>query len=1032
MSNIFPKKFVGLHTHTHSSTFDGLGPPEDHLSAALDKGLDAHAITDHGHCNSFASAYLYAEKLKKSGKNIKYIPGVEAYIHPDLEQWREDKYLYEQNSIKVKEEKKLKKKVKNQVKEEVKDNGETLDEEGSNALTVENEDATRSNKSYNPVNRRHHLVILPKTSEALKKIFYLVSRSYLEGFYRFPRIDLKMLREAAKDGDIVISSACLGGPLSFATLSHLRHVDFDNLHTSLLDDSVLMEKIMNDVINTYEAYSNAVGQENMYLELQFNRLPAQDVVNRAILELAKRRNLTKQLIVTTDSHYPKKELWKHREMYKKLGYLNSNEYGPETLPKSPDELKAELYVKNAEDVWNDYQASKKANSFYDDNDCDQLVCDAIERTYDIAHNVIGDITFDKSYKYPNSVTPEGKTPFQYLVELCKKGIKERGFDRNPEYIARLKYELEVIKKMENASYFTTLATALHLVRDVCLMGIARGSAGGSLVAYVLKITDLNPIKYNCRFDRFLNVHRCLDPNTFVLMSDYTSKKIKDVKVGDEVISSNGTFNKVLNTFNSKHKNLIKITINNQIFTCSENHRWIVCDNVGRQIEKFAKDLTLNDKVYRKNLILPNLEFIQKLEFIILDEDQELVDITVENNPTFWVSTNEKDWILTHNSGAPDIDCLSSNHKIKTYDGFKTLKEIEIGDKVIDLQNNVRKVLFVKHRQQRKNEKCFNFLVLKNGVYGTIIASEKHKFFKENLEVIRASEIKENDTIFPNVKIVIKFELTDVELTDITVEDSHTFQVIPFDIVESDNTIHSFQKKNYWVGSHNCDVANRDLTLDVLRKRFGQNNIIPISNINSFKVKTLLKDISKFFGISYDEANAATRTVEEEVRKATQKQGDDKNLFVLTFDDSMKYCESFRLFIEKYPIVAESMKILFKSPRSLGRHAGGVVIMDDAPHEIPLIASGGEPQTPWVEGTGGKNLEPLGVIKYDVLGLETMRLIEKTIEQIIKRKDKVKLIELNDGTQLRLFSTQKVKTSNGIKLVSDLTDEDDILEVLEKE
>lgn len=229
----------------------------------------------------------------------------------------------------------------------------------------------------------------------------------------------------------------------------------------------------------------------------------------------------------------------------------------------------------------------------------------------------------------------------------------------------------------------------------------------------------------------------------------------------------------------------------------------------------------------------------------------------------------------------------------------------------------------------------------------------------------------------------------------------------------------------------CDVANRDLTLDVLRKRFGQNNIIPISNVNSFKVKTLLKDISKFFGISYDEANAATRTVEEEVRKATQKQGDDKNLFVLTFDDSMKYCESFRLFIEKYPNVAESMKILFKSPRSLGRHAGGVVIMDDAPHEMPLITSGGEPQTPWVEGTGTKQLEVNGIIKYDVLGLETMRLIENTIEQIIKRKDKIKLIELDDGTQLRLFSTQKVKTSNGIKLVSELTDEDDILEVLEK-
>ena len=130
---------------------------------------------------------------------------------------------------------------------------------------------------------------------------------------------------------------------------------------------------------------------------------------------------------------------------------------------------------------------------------------------------------------------------------------------------------------------------------------------------------------------------------------------------------------------------------------------------------------------------------------------------------------------------------------------------------------------------------------------------------------------------------------------------------------------------------------------------------------------------------------ATKTVEQDVRKATMKHGDDKNLFVLTFDDALKYSPSFKAFIDKYPHVAESINILFKEQRSLGRHAGGVVILDDAPKMMPLITNAGEPQTPWVEGVGQKTLEPLGYIKYDLLGLETMRLIQRTIELILQRR-----------------------------------------------
>lgn len=720
-----------------------MGQPSQHIDFVLKNGMDAWSLTDHGHMNGFAAAYLYNEKLKKAGKNFKLIPGCEMYVHPNLNQWRIDKLHAEELSKNTKLLKIATKKTLEGIKTNIERIGdqnsdETIIIKTSNALTIENEEETKSGKSFNPVNRRHHLVVLPKTSRALQKIFGLVSKGYLEGFYRFPRIDLSMLKEASSgENDILISSACLGGIFSFEVLSQLRYISFDKLDAKLLDNTSLMEKVVGSISNTFDQYADAVGRNNVMIELQFNHFPAQDVINRALLEFAQRNSLTNQLIATADSHYAGPDLWYHREMYKKLGYLNYSEYGPDSLPKSKDEIKADLYPKNALQMWEEYQLSKNRNSFYEDYD--NLVYDAIERTHDIAHNVIDDISVDTSYRYPNSIIPKGKTAFGVLMELCKKGMIKRNLSNKPEYIDRIKHELSIIKKLNNAAYFVTLERALFLARKVCLLGVARGSSGGSLVAYVLEITDLDPIKYECRFDRFMSIHR---------------------------------------------------------------------------------------------------------------------------------------------SGAPDID---------------------------------------------------------------------------------------------------------------------------------------------------CDVGDRDKVLDVLRVEFGYNNVIPISNYNLFKIKSLVKDISKFYNISFEEVNKATLTVEHDVRKVTQKHGDDKNLFVLTFDDALKYSPSFKAFIDKYPQVSESINILFKEQRSLSRHAGGVVILDDAPSSMPLITNGGEPQTPWVEGVGQKTLEPLGFIKYDLLGLETMRLIDKTINLILQRKIKIKEIELENGKILRLQDDQFIETINGPKLIANLIESDEILD-----
>jgi len=278
---------------------------------------------------------------------------------------------------------------------------------------------------------------------------------------------------------------------------------------------------------------------------------------------------------------------------------------------------------------------------------------------------------------------------------------------------------------------------------------------------------------------------------------------------------------------------------------------------------------------------------------------------------------------------------------------------------------------------------------------------------------------------------------DTDLIDIEVEGQHTFWV-------SDNDRDWTLTHNSGAPDIDTDLADRDKVLDELRGFFGWENVVPISTYNCFKLKTLIKDLGKFYGVSFEETNAATRTVEDEVRKATMKEGDDKNLFVLKFDEAMGYhcavanepdakpvcqgcspdckvpvSQSFHDFIDKYPQVAESIKILFKQNRSLGRHAGGVLIADDLPNKMPLVTSksngkGGvrEPQSPWCEGVNFKHLEKIGeFIKYDLLGLETLRLIERTIELIIQKEDGIVEIEV-EGIKHRLSSKQCVKLTNG--------------------
>jgi len=204
-----PKKFVSIHNHTTFSPYDGLGYPEEHFKWCLENGLDAHAITEHGNFNSYAHAQLLVQDWKKSGKTFKYLPGIEAYFHPNLDDWRMEKLKSESDKLVEKERKKNKEKIKTELIITSDDNDDVVDIESKNALTIEDEDESKSTKHFNPLNRRHHLVLLPKNDQGLQELFYLTSKSFLEGYYRFPRMDVRMIKETITKGNVVASTACL-------------------------------------------------------------------------------------------------------------------------------------------------------------------------------------------------------------------------------------------------------------------------------------------------------------------------------------------------------------------------------------------------------------------------------------------------------------------------------------------------------------------------------------------------------------------------------------------------------------------------------------------------------------------------------------------------------------------------------------------------------------------------------------------------------------------------------------------------------
>ncbi|HKV08219.1 MAG TPA: DNA polymerase III subunit alpha [Thermoanaerobaculia bacterium] len=405
--------FVHLHLHSQFSLLDGANRLDDVMKAAVEAGMPAVALTDHG--NMFGAIEFY-NKARAAG--IKPIVGMEAYVAQGSRQ-----------------------------------------------------DRTPGRGSSN------HLVLLAKNETGYRNLIKLTSTSYLEGFYYKPRIDKEILRKHSEG--LICLSACLKGEIN-------EHI----VHTREREAEA-----------TAKEFLEIFGEGNFYLEMQDHGIAEQRLANEVVRRLSKKLGIP--LVVSNDCHYLRKDDAFAHDVLLCIGTQKTFS-DTDRLKYASDNF----YMKNAEEMH---------AIFPDDHQ-------AIENTLAIAEQC--DLVIPTgTFHLPEFPVPAGHSLQGYFEEVAREGLEQRlselrkrraqGLVRHPDeaYRQRLEYEIQVIEKMGFPGYFLVVWDFIRHAREHDVpVGPGRGSAAGSVVAYSLRITDIDPLQYDLLFERFLNPDRISMPD----------------------------------------------------------------------------------------------------------------------------------------------------------------------------------------------------------------------------------------------------------------------------------------------------------------------------------------------------------------------------------------------------------------------------------------------------------------------------------------------------------------------------------------
>lgn len=358
---------------------------------------------------------------------------------------------------------------------------------------------TMEEKEFGIDNKYNHLVLLAKDFEGYKNLIKIVSVAHMEGFYYKPRIDIGTLAKHSKG--LIALSACLAGPIARPILQKNKKLAEENASK--------YAKIFKD---------------NFYIEVQRNGMEEQEIVNKELIRIAKKLDLP--LVATCDAHYLNKEDAEIQEVL----WCISDGYTMDD-PKRRTMPTNEFYVKTKDEMEELFEDLPQAV------ENTQKIVDQIEE-YDIA--------FDR-IKVPYIDLPKDTNARDYLKKITIEGLERKYGKVTKDLLKRIEYELKIIHDKGYDDYFLVVRDLVIFCRENDIVVGMRGSGCGSVVAYAIDITDIEPIEWELYFERFLNPERPSPPDFDIDIADKRRDEVIDYtieKYGAENVKQIGTFSKL--------------------------------------------------------------------------------------------------------------------------------------------------------------------------------------------------------------------------------------------------------------------------------------------------------------------------------------------------------------------------------------------------------------------------------------------------------------------------------------------------------
>jgi DNA polymerase-3 subunit alpha len=462
------REFTNIHAHSDRSFQDGICTPEEMIVAAKEKGLRSMAITDHGHAHAHADFYLAAKKHQ-----YKAIFGVEAYVIHSLTEWRE---------------------LKERMAEERAARKKKSSDDDTQVEEVDlDEAALQDKKNRRLLNRKGHLVLLAQNQDGLSNIYQIVHKAHKFGYYMKPRADKEILAQHSRG--VIASSACMGGVVSNKLWAFQRE-----------------EIEWAEVVREAREMDEIFGRNNFYLEMQSNEHENQCWINSMLVRLHYETGIP--MVVTLDSHYVKPDDWETQELLHMLmSHRSKRPITKGTLPEGYDFKVKSLYVRSGDELWEDFVRRNPS-----------IPVEVLEQAFANTLDIDSRIEAYNPDTRPRLPTLPYPNPLKEMADSAIQGLRSRNLHEDDRYTQRLLYELGVIKEKGIAPYFLVVRNIVDEAKKQMLIGPGRGSAAGSLLCYLLGITNIDPIEHKLMFERFINVDRVELPDI-----DLDFEDVDDVK-----------------------------------------------------------------------------------------------------------------------------------------------------------------------------------------------------------------------------------------------------------------------------------------------------------------------------------------------------------------------------------------------------------------------------------------------------------------------------------------------------------------------